>query len=80
MFIPYELWQEVYVFDMWSMANLIKCKIDKITIDSQWVHVVVVWDTISNCYNILNIYPCKSIAKQALLEMSVGRISKALED
>lgn len=80
MFIPYELWQEVYVFDMWSIARLIKVEIEKINIDCQWVHVVVKWDTLSNCYNIFNIYPCKSIAKQALLEMSVGRISKALED
>lgn len=80
MFIPYELWQEVYVFDMWSIARLIKVKIDKIIVSEDWVVIEVKCEWLRSHYNIINIYPCKSIAKQALLEMSVGRISKALED
>lgn len=80
MFIPYELWQEVYVFDMWSITNLIKWNIKKFVIDNDWIIVIVSTGSIESIYDITKIYPCKSIAKQALLEMSVGRISKALED
>ncbi len=82
MFIPYELWQEVYVFDRMTIASIIKTKIISITIDSWWVYIYVDANdlTYTNKIRLEEVYPCKSIAKQALLEMSVGRISKALED
>lgn len=82
MFIPYSIWQEVYVFNKATIADLIKTRITSITVDISWVYVYVNQNDINhtNRISIEEVYPCSSIAKQELLEMSVGRISKALEN
>lgn len=80
MFIPYQIGQEVYVFEKWTTADLKKWVIETISIYKTWAISFQISWMWSWWFNINEIYPCKWVAKQQLLEMWIARMSKILED
>ena len=78
MFIPYDIWQEVYVVEN-TTSNICLCKVSEIRVDSEWITIIVdgnMWTSFSK--KIENVYPNKEEIKEALLKMILDRANNEL--
>lgn len=79
MYLPYEIWDEVYYYsESWK---LIKSKITRFIIDKENVIVdTELWMEKSFSIHISCIYPTKAVAKEELLRRAINYANETLID
>ena len=80
MYIPYEIWDEIYYFSPES-NKLIKWKILEFRISKEFQTVVTdKWTESSFQIDIIRCYPSKAVAKEELLQRAVHYANESLID
>lgn len=82
MYIPYEIWDEVYFFEQSSFNSLEKWKIEEFIINETLIVKVSTTNTskLFEALPIHRIYPTKAVAKEDLLRRQLNYTNSILED
>lgn len=74
MYIPYEIWDEVYFFKKYEFNTLQKWTIIEVNVSKEWTLLTIEWvmiDAIAVTLRVDEVYPQKAIAKEELLRRVV---------